>query len=83
MRSLLTTMLLAGALSLVSIQAYACADGPACAVVTKTPDGFLNLRRAPTAKAPVVTKLRPGDRLYIWTDEGDQPPLSGPGGMLV
>ena len=50
-------------------EARACADVPSCAVVTKTPDGFLNLRRAPTTRAPVVTKLRPGDRLYITLDE--------------
>ena len=58
-------VLLAGALALASIEAHACTDVPGCAVVTKTPDGFLNLRRAPTTRAPVVTKLRPGDRLYI------------------
>jgi hypothetical protein len=51
-------------------EARACVDGPSCAVVTKTPDGFLNLRRAPTTRAPVVTILRPGDRLYITTSEG-------------
>jgi hypothetical protein len=50
-------------------RAHAYADGPGCAVVIKTPDGFLNLRRALTAKAPIVAKLRPGDRLYVSTSE--------------
>jgi hypothetical protein len=45
--------------------AYATVDGPGCAVVLKTPDGFLNLRKAPAANAAVVAKLRPGDRLYV------------------
>lgn len=33
-------------------------------VVTKTPDGFLNVRRAPTMKAEIITKIRPGDLVY-------------------
>jgi hypothetical protein len=47
--------LLAGALTLVSIEAHALAEGPGCAVVKHAPDGFLNLREA----------FSPGDRLYV------------------
>ncbi len=49
---------------LISSQAInATADG--CAVVLKTPDGFLSLRKAPTAKSGVITKLKQGDFLYV------------------
>jgi hypothetical protein len=34
-----------------------------CAVVLKTPDGFLNMRKAPTMKSPVLAKLHRGDRV--------------------
>ena len=39
--------------------AHATASG--CAVVLRTPDGFLNVRAGPSMKAPVVGKFRPGD----------------------
>lgn len=39
----------------------------ACAVVLKTPDGFLNLRKAPTSQSEVITKLKRGDFLYVDT----------------
>jgi hypothetical protein len=35
-----------------------------CAVVLKTPDGFLNLRKAPTTKSDIVKQLKQGDFLY-------------------
>jgi hypothetical protein len=38
-----------------------------CAVVLKTPDGFLNLRNAPTSQSEVITKLKRGDFLYVDT----------------
>jgi acyl CoA:acetate/3-ketoacid CoA transferase beta subunit len=46
---------LVGVLVLGSHGANATADG--CAVVLKTPDGFLNLRKAPTTSSEVVAKL--------------------------
>jgi hypothetical protein len=38
-----------------------------CAIVLKTPDGFLNMRRAPTMKSDIVTQLKQGDFLYVDT----------------
>jgi hypothetical protein len=64
----LSTVLLAGALTLASTQAHV-ADGPGCAVVMKTPDGFLNLRAEITTSARIITKLLPGDRLYVKISE--------------
>src|SRR5262245_52358944 len=43
--------------------AHATADG--CAVVLRTPDGFLNVRSAPTMKARIIAQTKPGDILYI------------------
>jgi hypothetical protein len=34
-----------------------------CAVVLRTPDGFLNLRKAPSMKAKIIARLKPGDVL--------------------
>jgi len=46
-------------------EAYALADGPACAMVRRTPDGFLNLRANFGMSSKVIAKLRPGDLLYV------------------
>jgi hypothetical protein len=46
---------LLGVIVLAAPEALATADG--CAVVLKTPDGFLNLRRTPTTGSEVVAKL--------------------------
>jgi hypothetical protein len=59
MRLLLTGI---AALLLATGAAHATLDG--CAVVLRTPDGFLNLRAAPTMKARVVARLKPGEILY-------------------
>jgi Bacterial SH3 domain len=48
------------------IGANATADG--CGIVTKTPDGYLNLRDAPMMGAKIIARLKPGDELQI-TDE--------------
>jgi hypothetical protein len=53
------------ALALASIEAHALADGPACAMVRQTPDGFLNLRANFSMSGKIIAKLRPGDRLYV------------------
>jgi hypothetical protein len=45
--------------------ALATADG--CAVVLRTPDGFLNLREGPSVETRVVSKLSRGDLLYVDT----------------
>ncbi|WP_027583716.1 SH3 domain-containing protein [Bradyrhizobium sp. Ai1a-2] len=50
-------------LSVAVTPAYATIDG--CAVVLPTPDGFLNLREAPTANSGVVGAFRPGQRLEV------------------
>jgi hypothetical protein len=60
----------AGVLVVISIfglarSVNATEDG--CAVVLKTPDGFLNMRRAPTMKSDIVTQLKQGDFLYVDT----------------
>ena len=47
--------------------AHATASG--CAVVLRTPDGFLNVRAGPSMKAPVVGKFRPGDLIGIDSTE--------------
>jgi hypothetical protein len=60
----MNSLLLASALALVSIEAHALADGPACAMVKQTPDGFLNLRADFSMSGKIIAKLRPGDRLY-------------------
>jgi len=66
---IIATMLFAGALSLASIQAHALADGPGCAIVRKTPDGFLNLRKDFSMSGAIIAKLRPGDLLYVSVTE--------------
>jgi len=43
-----------------------------CAVVKKTPDGFLALREQPTVKSYLWTKLRPGTLLVIDDTSEDQ-----------
>jgi uncharacterized protein YraI len=48
----------------LSIQnAKTTADG--CAVVLKTPDGFLNVRKGPGIQYPTIAKANPGDFLYV------------------
>src|SRR5262249_23675088 len=39
--------------------AHATADG--CAVVLKTPDGFLNVRSQPTVKSRILKRFKPGE----------------------
>ena len=50
-------------------EAHALADGPACAMVRRTPDGFLNLREAFSMSGKIIAKLRPGDRIYVTATE--------------
>jgi hypothetical protein len=50
------------ALFLATGVAHATSDG--CAVVLRTPDGFLNLRAEPSMKARIVARLKPGEILY-------------------
>ena len=52
-------------LALVGTNAHATAD--ACAVVLKTPDGFLALREGPSTRFKIVHKLKRGDFLYVDT----------------
>jgi len=47
----------------------ATADG--CAVVLKTPDGFLNLRDRPMMRSKIITRLKPGQWLGIGKSEVD------------
>jgi hypothetical protein len=59
------------AIILIAATASALAAPPVhwCAEVKQTPDGFLNLRKAPTAQSAVVMKLFRGDMLGIDTQE--------------
>jgi hypothetical protein len=51
-------------LLMLSIQnVRATADG--CALVLKTPDGFLNVRKGPGIQYPSIAKVTPGDFLYV------------------
>jgi hypothetical protein len=65
----MNSLLLASALALVSIEAHALADGPACAMVKQTPDGFLNLRADFSMSGKIIAKLRPGNLLYVTATE--------------
>jgi hypothetical protein len=57
MKKLLLTGI--AALFLATGTAHATVDS--CAVVLRTPDGFLNLRKAPSVKAKIIARLKPGD----------------------
>jgi hypothetical protein len=50
-------------------EAHALADGPACAMVRQTPDGFLNLRADFSMSGKIIAKLRPGDVLHVTSTE--------------
>jgi hypothetical protein len=49
--------------------ALATADGPACAVIKNTPDGFLNLRDKSSMNGKVIAKLEPGLYIVAWGSE--------------
>jgi hypothetical protein len=49
--------------------AYSLADGPACAMVRRTPDRFVNLRENFSISGKIISKLRPGDLLYVTATE--------------
>ena len=66
-RSISYCMLAVASITPSSKIAKATADG--CAVVLKTPDGFLSLRDGPGMRFKVLEKLRQGDVLYIDTVE--------------
>jgi hypothetical protein len=53
------------AAALLALTSVTSATGPDdCAVVSKTPDGFLNVRKAPTMKSEIIVKIHPGDLVY-------------------
>jgi len=52
------------ALLLATGAAHATSDG--CAVVLRTPDGFLNVRAEPNARSRILKRLKPGE--IIGTD---------------
>ncbi|UPK03075.1 SH3 domain-containing protein [Bradyrhizobium sp. 170] len=56
-----------GLLMLVMAPLTATATADGCAVVLKTPDGFLALRKAPTANAEIVARLKEGEKLDVDT----------------
>ena len=69
MKKLLLVGVAALSLLTASIEAHALADGPACAMVKQTPDGFLNLRADFSMSGKIIAKLRPGDQLYVTATE--------------
>ena len=52
--------------------AYACADGYGCAVVRKTSDDFVALRREASASSSTVTKLKPYEILIVEVSDCDK-----------
>jgi hypothetical protein len=64
MRKVLISVIF-GLLLGTSQQANATSDF--CAVVLKTPDGFLNLRQAPEAQSKIIARLFRSDFLYADT----------------
>jgi len=59
------TLLLTGIAALFLATGAAQATEDSCAVVKRTPDGFLNMRSAPMMGAKIIAKLKPGNRLNI------------------
>lgn len=53
------------ALVLASTASVANATADGCAVVLRTPDGFLNLRKAPMMGSAVIARLKPGEQFGI------------------
>jgi hypothetical protein len=84
------------ALFLATGAAHATADG--CAVVLRTPDGFLSLREAPSMKAKIIARLKPGEIIDVtdlscpgfsdcdnkggWTHVSGVPRLNGTNGWV-
>jgi hypothetical protein len=64
--------LLLAAAVLVAVSTAAHSTEDFCAVVLKTPDGFLALREKPGAQAKMTAKLREGDFLYAGTEQCSQ-----------
>jgi hypothetical protein len=56
-------------IALLLTTAPALATETGCAVVLKTPDGFLNMREGPGARFDVTARLLSGDFLYFGTEQ--------------
>ena len=69
---MMKTLLTAVALLAFATTAHATEDF--CAVVLKTPDGFLALREGPGTQHKMITKLEQGDFLLADTAMGEQDP---------
>src|SRR5262249_61168738 len=54
---------------LMAISAHATENPDMCAVVLKTPDGFLALRTKPEPKSKMMSKLFPGQVLRVDIDK--------------
>jgi hypothetical protein len=65
-------MLLVGIAGLMILSKAAHATEDFCAVVLKTPDGFLALREKPGRESKIIAKLREGDFLYAGTEQCSQ-----------
>jgi hypothetical protein len=62
-------LIMAAALFLATRAAHA--TGPDNCAVSKTPDGFLNVREAPTMKSKIIAKIHPADLVYADAYECD------------
>lgn len=63
---------LAGIAGLMVVSTAAHSTEDFCAVVLKTPDGFLALREQPGTQSKMIAKLHEGDFLYAGTEQCSQ-----------
>ena len=70
-RIAITIVLLISCMQLGMERAYATTEG--CAVVVKTPDGFLNIRQTPSSNGRVLGQATPGDVVAIVGDTKGEP----------
>jgi hypothetical protein len=59
------TRLLTAAALIAALTAPAAATTESCAIVRKTPDGFLNMRYQPKMGAVIVGRLKPGEHVLV------------------
>jgi hypothetical protein len=59
------TRLLTAAALIAALTVPAVATTESCAIVRKTPDGFLNMRYQPKMGAVIVGRLKPGEHVLV------------------
>ena len=68
------TRLLTAAALIAALTVPAVATTESCAMVRKTPDGFLNMRYQPKMGAVIVGRLKPGEHVLVHDET--VPPVS-------